>query len=203
MGGCHEVGRRMLLRRGALCRRGRALTEGAMSLPRVPVHHRRRAQHVDVVDNCPGAFGVRFRSGLWWITGCEYWHRLSLQQNPIFTMAIIPDDLWPEISAGAAAPDGTRLPDAARPEVEALVKAYKQGEWAAQERVQRSTKKLLKDVTDLGTKFRAKLEEVATNQEYLHYNAVSGPVSIEPLMQVGGTHRRITDKTFRRPNEAQ
>ena len=41
-----ETRGRMLLRRGALCRRRRADAEGAMPLPRVPVHHRRLAEHV-------------------------------------------------------------------------------------------------------------------------------------------------------------
>src|SRR6266576_2950650 len=36
----------MLLRPGALCGRGQADDEGAMPLPRVPIYHRRRAQHV-------------------------------------------------------------------------------------------------------------------------------------------------------------
>jgi hypothetical protein len=45
-GGRHEARRRMLLRRSALCGRRRADAEGAMPLSRMPVHHRRFAQHV-------------------------------------------------------------------------------------------------------------------------------------------------------------
>src|SRR3982074_2081674 len=45
-GGCHEAGRWLLLRPGALRGRGRANDESAMSLPRMPIHLRRLSQHV-------------------------------------------------------------------------------------------------------------------------------------------------------------
>jgi hypothetical protein len=52
-GGRHEARRRMLLRGGALRGRGRAIDAGAVPLPRMPVHHRRLAQHVEVGANYP------------------------------------------------------------------------------------------------------------------------------------------------------
>jgi pimeloyl-ACP methyl ester carboxylesterase len=50
LGGRDETRRRMLLRAGALRSRGRSGAEGAMPLPRVPIHLRRLSQHV-----CPDA----------------------------------------------------------------------------------------------------------------------------------------------------
>jgi hypothetical protein len=95
------------------------------------------------------------------------------------SMSVITDDLWSEISRGASYPDGTPLPDEARPEVEDWVAAYR--EWPAQERVTRPTKELLADVLSFAVEFRGKLEQLATNKEYLQYNIKGLPASLELL----------------------
>src|SRR5262249_41078938 len=99
-------------------------------------------------------------------------------------MTVIPENLWPEIAAGAANSDGTPLPDAARPEVEALVRSYKGQEWAPYERVSRPTKELLKEVLLLGAKFRDQLAELERNREYQCFNTGGHPVCIEPLSEM-------------------
>jgi hypothetical protein len=103
-------------------------------------------------------------------------------ENPTRPMQVIADDLWPEIAMGASCPHGTALPDRARPEVEALLKAF--SDWPAREHVTRPTKETLSHTLRDGAKFNGRLRKLVTNEEYLHFNIVGVPASLKPLMQL-------------------